>query len=626
MSQTLPRMESKHAHSENGQDSPNIQQRYRDSTSTSRQYLSNIGAEAENKEIFGPKISHVHPDDFIAKASSYESSHGQSTLRQQNPKHIHCTHIGGTNLDLLRERNYAVALAMADDDGSIGDDWGGSSFSSSTQMQNHCERPPISDLEQQRSYALAVAMTEGEGTISEDALRLQLQRNANKQEGFFVEAPSPPARRISEAAAITTTTSAAASTFAPLQPCTSQFVRRILPESLARNETLKVGINPRVAQGTRNGKNNQNSVNSISDLQGPHVLNSQLTRRTFPQHGAFAVQPPSLTTNIDNSDSSHISQPEGSMTCENTTLAPPYNEIQQEADYESAATREQRNQEPTVDGWPRNGTMAHRPTRVFWFCIATTSFLVIAALISGSLLLTSRTASVDNIHAATNDPVQSPSYPIAFVPFDICGAKVPGDGSSKLCSTKQTSTREGGVCNLVVQSFLDQTVGVNMALHNAATCSSDIPRGMFYRDNATTLFPHSYSLTVVRMSGAEILQILEGALAAVFDNNENDAYPYTAALRFRVNTTAPIGQRLSNVQVDLEGVWIALDLSYTYTVVTNNVLAQGGTGYEGFKRLPTDRFISTGQDATEVLVDYITTQTILLNPRPGDFSTQALLV
>lgn len=55
---------------------------------------------------------------------------------------------------------------------------------------------------------------------------------------------------------------------------------------------------------------------------------------------------------------------------------------------------------------------------------------------------------------------------IATVPEDICFERIPGQGRSTICPAEASKEQGGGVCNLVAQAFLSQTLEAQVAIQN----------------------------------------------------------------------------------------------------------------------------------------------------------------
>jgi 5'-nucleotidase / UDP-sugar diphosphatase len=55
---------------------------------------------------------------------------------------------------------------------------------------------------------------------------------------------------------------------------------------------------------------------------------------------------------------------------------------------------------------------------------------------------------------------------IATVPTNICFERVPGQGRSTICPVNASATQGGGVCNLVAQAFLSETLEADVAIQN----------------------------------------------------------------------------------------------------------------------------------------------------------------
>jgi len=50
--------------------------------------------------------------------------------------------------------------------------------------------------------------------------------------------------------------------------------------------------------------------------------------------------------------------------------------------------------------------------------------------------------------------------------------------------------------------------------------------------------------------------------------------PYASGLRYHVDASATVGNRISNIAVNprVAGSWVTIDLAATYTVVTNDFI------------------------------------------------------
>ena len=107
--------------------------------------------------------------------------------------------------------------------------------------------------------------------------------------------------------------------------------------------------------------------------------------------------------------------------------------------------------------------------------------------------------------------------------------------------------------------------------------------GPITREMLVGLFPHPTSVVRETLTGSQILEILEQSATNLRPANDMDrvgGLVQTAGLRWTVDLTKPVGQRISNV--DVAGV--RLDQGRSYIVMTNGGLLQGTHRYTTFAK------------------------------------------
>ncbi|KAL1507413.1 hypothetical protein AB1Y20_008256 [Prymnesium parvum] len=172
-----------------------------------------------------------------------------------------------------------------------------------------------------------------------------------------------------------------------------------------------------------------------------------------------------------------------------------------------------------------------------------------------------------------------------------CLERFPGEGKSgTVACTNASYARGGEVCNLVAQAFLWRERDADIAIQNAGGCRTTVPAGPHSISNAYALLPFSNNLVASSMLGAQIIQVLEDALAGPLDlGGSTGSYPYAAGLRFEVDASAPAGRRIRNAQVQQRAassrVWQPMNLSGTYRVVTQDYISAGKDNYLEFDKL-----------------------------------------
>jgi hypothetical protein len=176
-----------------------------------------------------------------------------------------------------------------------------------------------------------------------------------------------------------------------------------------------------------------------------------------------------------------------------------------------------------------------------------------------------------------------PSSVLATVPETLCWDWVPGQGKSLLCTADDTASG-GAVANLVAQAIRRQSPQpADISLIPAGLTIGDIAKGDFTSSDAekvvrTTNSPgrrlrgrqldETESLMIVEGTGAKIMQVLEMSLEDSLSNGQSHSYPYSAGLRYSVDSNAPPEQRVISPVALNDEVWGALNSDKLYTVIT----------------------------------------------------------
>ena len=128
-----------------------------------------------------------------------------------------------------------------------------------------------------------------------------------------------------------------------------------------------------------------------------------------------------------------------------------------------------------------------------------------------------------------------------------------------------------------------------------------------------TVFPFGNTLTVIEVTGAELLEALEAAVFAT--PAVNGGFPQVSGIAFEIHIAVPYAQgaqysgstyyapanpgaRVQNVRIGGE----ALNLTKTYKIATNDFTAAGGDTYLVFRGKPS---VNTGVAMEQALIDYI---------------------
>jgi 5'-nucleotidase / UDP-sugar diphosphatase len=227
---------------------------------------------------------------------------------------------------------------------------------------------------------------------------------------------------------------------------------------------------------------------------------------------------------------------------------------------------------------------------------------------------------------------------IASAGEPLCSRRVPDRPRSGICdpgtvaaSGATQETNGGFIQQIVTDAFLARAFRADIALQNAGGVRVDFPTGNITLGDAYRLLPFSNTLVEMEMTGAEIAQVLEEAVANYQDNGGSDgSYPYGSAIRWDVDESAAAGSRFSNIEVRADdGTWGPIDPAATYVVVTNSFLSTGQDGWTTFGTVTADgRTVDTFINYAQGFIDWVEQDLgggAVTVPAPDDFSTQSFI-
>jgi 5'-nucleotidase / UDP-sugar diphosphatase len=218
---------------------------------------------------------------------------------------------------------------------------------------------------------------------------------------------------------------------------------------------------------------------------------------------------------------------------------------------------------------------------------------------------------------------------IATVPEPICLERIPGQGRSVVCPCTDSEQMGGGVCNVVSKAFLELTPTADFALQNAGGCRQDIRTGDYTFADAYELLPFANTLFTLDLTGQQVIDVLNEAF--VFSSSlSTGAYPYGYGIRWSVTYPTPgvtyptpaVSRMTVEVNPRLAGVWMPIDVSATYTVVTNSFVAAGQDGYVTFRSAT--NVVDTFTSYAQAFVDYAIEVGQLIDLPDDEYSTQSI--
>ena len=144
-----------------------------------------------------------------------------------------------------------------------------------------------------------------------------------------------------------------------------------------------------------------------------------------------------------------------------------------------------------------------------------------------------------------------------------------------------------------------------------------IQPGPITREMIVALFPHPTTVVHEQMTGAQILEVLEQSatnLRPADDMDRVGGMVQTAGMRWTIDLTRPVGQRIRDVTIGNA----ALDPTGVYSVMTNGGMLQGTHRYTSFAR-------GTAIERDEVpfsrmLEDALHAMAVVRAPQAGDIT------
>ncbi len=202
--------------------------------------------------------------------------------------------------------------------------------------------------------------------------------------------------------------------------------------------------------------------------------------------------------------------------------------------------------------------------------------------------------------AAFDARVKELGAPIQELMNTVIGSSTgPIDGSRDTCRAKEC---EMGV--LVAEAMLDKTAaqGVTLAIANGGGLRASIDAGEVTMGEVLTVLPFQNTIATFKLKGADVVAALENGVSQIADGAGR--FPQVAGMRYAFDAAAPVGSRITAVEVATADGFAAIDPEAVYGVVSNNYMRSGGDGYKVFATKGMDAY-DFGPGLEQVVADYI---------------------
>jgi 5'-nucleotidase len=127
--------------------------------------------------------------------------------------------------------------------------------------------------------------------------------------------------------------------------------------------------------------------------------------------------------------------------------------------------------------------------------------------------------------------------------------------------------------------------GAVAALANGGGVRAGIAPGDVTLGDVLTAYPFTNTLSVVTLSGADLLAALEYAVSAVGLHEGSGRFLQVAGLRYVYDMGKPVGSRIVSVQIaDASGRFSSIHPKADYRIAISDFLARGGDGFTVFSQ------------------------------------------
>ena len=173
-------------------------------------------------------------------------------------------------------------------------------------------------------------------------------------------------------------------------------------------------------------------------------------------------------------------------------------------------------------------------------------------------------------------------------------------GDRELCRTEECE-----MGNLVADAMLDRVSaqGISIAIMNSGGVRASMDEGEITMGEILSVLPFQNTLATFQLKGSDVIAALENGVSQV--EEVKGRFPQVAGIKFTWDAAIePNAGRITEVMVDVDGGWQAIDPEAMYGVVSNDFLRSGGDGYKVFET-NAELAYDFGPGLDLVLADYL---------------------
>lgn len=189
-------------------------------------------------------------------------------------------------------------------------------------------------------------------------------------------------------------------------------------------------------------------------------------------------------------------------------------------------------------------------------------------------------------------------------PLEEIRSKVVAESAAEIDGNRDNCRQiECTMGNLVADATLARVKdqGVTIALVNSGGLRASIDAGPVTMGEVLTVLPFQNTLSTFEVSGETLVAALENGVSQY--EEKAGRFLQVAGLKYTFDPAAPVGSRVSDVLVEVDGGWGPIDPAAKYLVVSNNYVRQGGDGFSVF--VDADKAYDYGPDLADVVAEFI---------------------
>lgn len=184
----------------------------------------------------------------------------------------------------------------------------------------------------------------------------------------------------------------------------------------------------------------------------------------------------------------------------------------------------------------------------------------------------------------------------------VAEIRAPIDGSRETCRVRECEMGDV-LTDAMLARVKDQ--GISIAIQNGGGLRASIDAGPVTMGDVLSVLPFQNTLATFQLKGADVMAALENGASQI--EEAAGRFAQVAGLRYTVDPAAPVGSRISEVEIRQGGNWVPIDPEAVYGVVSHNYMRGGGDGYRMFEDKAMNAY-DFGPDLADVLAGYLSAQ------------------